>query len=66
MNKTIFDEEGWRYTYYRWVVSSGISLRQAISDELKALLSFQNPRVTAVIPQSRLMDGGQTTTSLTF
>lgn len=57
MNKTIFDEEGWRYTYCRWVVSSGISLRQATSDELKALLSFQNPRVTAVIPQSHTSTG---------
>jgi hypothetical protein len=49
---SIFDEEGWRYTFCRWVVGSGISLRRASSDDLKALLCFQNPRVEAVVPQS--------------
>lgn len=54
---TVFDEEGWRSTYCRWVVSSGISLRQATSDELKALLCFQNPRVKGLIPQSHTTTG---------
>jgi hypothetical protein len=48
----VFDEEGWKSSYCRWVVSSGISLRQASSDELRDLLCFQNHRVKALIPQS--------------
>jgi hypothetical protein len=48
----VFDEEGWKSSYCRWVVSSGISLRQASSDELRDLLCFQNYRVKALIPQS--------------
>lgn len=52
MNNTVFDEEGWRSTYCRWVVTSGISLRQASSDELRDLLCFQNPRVKELVPQS--------------
>ena len=51
-HNSIFDEEGWRSTYCRWVVKSNISLRQSTSDDLKALLCFQNPRVAAVIPQA--------------
>lgn len=49
---TVFDEEGWRSAYCRWFVSSGISLHQATSDELKGLLCFQNPRVKELIPQA--------------
>jgi hypothetical protein len=51
-HNTVFDEEGWKSSYCRWVVSSGISLRQASSDELRDLLCFQNYRVKALIPQS--------------
>jgi hypothetical protein len=49
---SIFDVEGWKSSYCRWFVSSGISLRQATSDELKDLLCFQNPRVKELIPQA--------------
>lgn len=52
MQNTVFDEEGWKSTYCRWVVGSGISLRQASSDDLKALLCFQNPRIMNLVPQS--------------
>jgi hypothetical protein len=51
-HQTVFDEEGWRPTYCRWFVSSGISLHQATSDELKQLLCFQNPRVKELILQA--------------
>jgi hypothetical protein len=52
VNNTIFDEDRWRAAYCKWVVTSGVSLRQASSDELKDLLCFQNPRVTELVPQS--------------
>lgn len=54
---TVLDEEGWKSTYCRCVISSGISLRQATSVEFKALLCFQNPRVEGLIPQSHTTTG---------
>jgi hypothetical protein len=51
-HQAVFDEQGWKSTYCRQVVSSGISLRQATSDELRDLLCFQNPRVERLIPLS--------------
>jgi hypothetical protein len=51
-NDSIFDVVGWKATYCKWVVSSGISLRQAASPQHNALLCFQNPRVKDLLPQS--------------
>ena len=51
---TVFDEEGWKSAYCRWIASSGISLRQASSDDLRALLCFQNPRLKKLVPQSHV------------
>jgi hypothetical protein len=51
-HNSVFDEEGWKSTYCRWFVSSGISLHQATSNELRDLLCFQNPRIQELIPQS--------------
>jgi hypothetical protein len=50
-NNTIFDNAGWKTTYIRWVVSSGISLRQAASPEYNALLCFMNPRIEDLVPR---------------
>lgn len=50
-NNTIFDNAGWKTTYIRWVVSSGISLRQAASTEHNALLCFMNPRIEDLVPR---------------
>jgi hypothetical protein len=52
VHQAVFDEQGWKSAYCRWVVSSGISLPQATSDELRDLLCFQNPRVERLIPLS--------------
>jgi hypothetical protein len=51
-NDSIFDVTGWKATYCEWVVSSGISLRQAASPEHNKLLCFQNPRIKDLVPQS--------------
>jgi hypothetical protein len=48
----VFDREGWKRTYIEWLVSSNQSLRQASGDKLKALLSFRNPIVEPIVPQS--------------
>ena len=47
-----FDREGWKRTYLEWLVSSNQLLRQASGDKLKALISFRNPIVEPLIPQS--------------
>jgi hypothetical protein len=47
-----FDREGWRWTQVEWLVSSNQSLRQASGDELRALISFRNPTVEPLVPQS--------------
>jgi hypothetical protein len=51
-NDTIFDVAGWKSSYIRWVVASGVSLRQAASDEHNALLCFMNPRINDLVPSS--------------
>lgn len=50
--ETIFDREEWKNRYLEWLVSSNQSLRQASSDKLRVLLSFQNPIVEPLVPQS--------------
>lgn len=49
---TVFDVDGWKRTYIRWFVSSGISLRQAVSPEHNALLCFGNARIKDYLPTS--------------
>jgi hypothetical protein len=48
----VFDREGWKRTYIKWLVSSNQSLRQASSENLKMLLSFQNPIIKPLVPRS--------------
>ena len=50
--ETVFDREQWKHRYLEWLVSSNQSLRQASVDRLRALLSFQNPIVEPLVPQS--------------
>jgi hypothetical protein len=51
-NDSIFDVTRWKATYCEWVVSSGISLRQAASPEHNKLLCFQNLYIKDLVPQS--------------
>ena len=51
-NNTIFDVDGWKYCFIRWLVTSGVSLRQACSKEHKELLCFMNPRIKDLVPTS--------------
>jgi hypothetical protein len=51
-NDSIFDVVGWKATYCEWVVSSGISLRQAASPQHNKLLCFQNLRIKDLVPKS--------------
>ena len=48
----VFDREGWKRAYLEWLVSSNQSLRQASGDKVKALISFRNPIVEPLVPQS--------------
>lgn len=50
--ETVFDREEWRHRYLEWLVSSNQSLRQASGDKLRVLLSFRNPIVEPLVPQS--------------
>jgi hypothetical protein len=49
-DKRVFDRKGWQTIYTRWIACSGISLRQATSDDLYDLLTFNNPQLTYVVP----------------
>jgi hypothetical protein len=51
-NKRVFDRKGWQTIYTRWIACSGISLRQATSDDLYDLLTFNNPQLTYVVPRT--------------
>ena len=51
-HNTVFDNDGWKATFCRWVVTSGVSLRQAASPEHNDLLCFQNPRIRDLVPRS--------------
>jgi hypothetical protein len=48
----VFDYEGWKSAYIRWIVCSGISLREASSTYHNELLAFQNPLVEGILPAS--------------
>ncbi|KAM0705434.1 hypothetical protein Q7P35_008224 [Cladosporium inversicolor] len=48
----VFDREGCKRTYLEWLLSSNQSLRQASGDKIKALISFRNPIVEPLVPQS--------------
>jgi hypothetical protein len=48
----VFDYEGWKLAYIRWVVCSSISLREALSTYHNELLAFQNLRVEGILPTS--------------
>jgi hypothetical protein len=50
----VFDEIGWKHAYVRWVVCSGISLREASSRYYNELLAYQNPRVEGILPSSHI------------
>jgi hypothetical protein len=52
VHHTTFDQVGWKAAYIRWVVCSGISLREASSSYHNELLAFQNPKVEAALPLS--------------
>ena len=51
-NKRTFDRAAWQTSYTRWISRSGVSLRQATSDDFYALLTEQDPRLETVIPRS--------------
>lgn len=44
-NKEVFNVEGWKATYCRWIACSGVSLRQATQKETIEMLTFQHPRL---------------------
>jgi hypothetical protein len=52
-HNTVFDAAGWKQRYIRWVVYSGISLREASSTVHKDLLTWQNPWLADPVPTSR-------------
>jgi hypothetical protein len=44
--------KGGKNRYIKWVVCSGISLREATSTYHKELLTYQNPRIKGIVPTS--------------
>jgi hypothetical protein len=50
--KRTFDRGAWQTSYTRWITLSGVSLRQATSQEFYNLLTEQDPRLEEVIPRS--------------
>jgi hypothetical protein len=51
-NNRTFNRGAWQTSYTRWIASSGVSLRQATSDDFYNLLTQQDPRLEGVIPRS--------------
>jgi hypothetical protein len=49
-HNTTFDCARWKLQYIKWVVCSGISLRETAATYHNELLAFQNPRVTEILP----------------
>jgi len=47
-----FDREGWQRAMVQWSVSTRQSLRQTVHCDFRALLTFQNPRLALLVPQS--------------
>lgn len=49
---TTFVEADWHVAYVHWIAADDVSLRGAVSNAHKSLLTFRNPIIAAAIPSS--------------
>lgn len=57
-NNRTFDRAHWQSSYTKWITRSGISLRDATSDGLRAFITAGSPHLEPLLPQSHVTARG--------